>query len=145
MATKTYNGKEVNASFGSINLRDGAPEDGEFCTVSRTTATSEMSALVNGAVLVMRNDRTGSITVTLSAASDVNDELSDVMAAQEAAGVLDARAFSLTDNSGRTKHECGKVVLAGYPADGFSGSIATRAWTFWAPDLKMDPRGSNDL
>lgn len=145
MSTKTYNGKEVQCTFGTINLRDGAPESGTFVEVGRSTATAEMVALIGGAVLVTRNDRTGTISVTLSASSDRNDELSAIVAAHEDTGVPTAYAFMLKDNSGRTLHECGKCVLAGYPADSFSESVPTRVWTFLAPQLKMSPGGSNDL
>lgn len=145
MSTKAYNGAEVQCTFGTINLRDGAPEQGTFVEVGRTTATAEMVALIRSAVIVTRNDRTGIISVTLSAASDVNDQLTAIIAAHEDTGKPTAYPFMLKDNSGRTLHECGKCVLAGYPAESYSESVPTRVWTFVAPDLKMSPKGSNDL
>jgi hypothetical protein len=143
---KVYNSSQVTIAWGPLNLNDGAPPAaGTFCEVAHTTERTSMTALLGGgAVINMHTDTTGTVSVTLVATANINDQLSRRLTDHQN-GVPTALALTVKDNSGRTLHTCEKAVLQGWPADTFAEQAHSRVWVFLCPELVMGSNGGNDL
>jgi|SRR5687767_14594849 hypothetical protein len=144
--SKTYNSKQVTLSWGPYDLTLAALATGEFVNVNPSARRAAMSPLLGGGGVVnMQNDTTGTVTVTLTAAGDVNDQLSEVLQEQLDSGIPEAHSLLVKDHSGRTVVACDKSILDGWPQISYTETVPTVQWVFLCPDLKMFVGGSNDL
>lgn len=144
--TTTYTAQQVIISWGSDNLTPGALSEGTFAEVAPTARRASQTGLMGGdGVIALMSNTTGTVTVTLSAASDVNDRLSEALQQQIDDGTPVARPLQLKDHSGRTVVSSPKAVIDGYPTITYSENVPTYAWVFLCPRLSISANGSNNL
>jgi hypothetical protein len=145
--TTAYNAKQVIVTWGPLNLTTGALAEGTFVEVAPTARRASQTALMNeDGVIVLMNNKTGTVTVTLSASADVNDRLTEALQEQLDTERPVARPLLVKDHSGRALDSCPKAVLDGWPTKSYSGDAApTYVWVFLCPSLKMAANGSNNL
>lgn len=144
--SKVYAAHQVTVSWGPLNLNDGAPETGAFCTVTPSSPRTTQTALLGGGgVINLRSDSTGTVSIVVSATANINDQLARRLQSQIDDRVPTALPLMIKDNSGRTLHTCAKAVLENFPEDAFAEAAGTRTWVLLCPDLVMAPKGGNDL
>lgn len=144
---KTYNAKQVIVTWGPFNLTEGALSEGVFVEVNPTARRAMQTGLMGGgAVIGILNNTTGTVTVTLSAAADINNILTDALSLQIQEGVPRSQPLLVKDHSGRAVDSCPDAVLDGFPPKSYAADgTPTYQWVFLCPELKMENRGSNDL
>ena len=143
-ALKKYDPKEVTFSWRGIPLNSGIV-DGTFITVGRTNRNASLNkGADNGSTLVVNNDRSGTVTLTLRGGSDTNDTLTSINNLDEAGiGLKAVGPLEVKDFSGRSLHFDAEAFLEGPPDTEFSNEESDTSWTFMCPDLKMNVGGSN--
>lgn len=143
-ALKKYDPKEVTITWRGIPLNSGIV-DGTFITVVRTSRNSALNiGSDGGGTMVINNDRSGTIGLTLRSGSDTNDTLSDVVNIDESGtGLKAVGELEVRDFSGRTLHFAEEAFLDGPPDDEFANDESEIPWAFQCHDLKMNSRGNN--
>lgn len=134
----SYNARQVVAVWGTTVLTESMPESGENLTVSRNTPSTELAAQMGNSVAVMRNDRTGTVTVTVYSHSAANTALSEALNRQERGIRVVAKSLMVKDYNSEEIFSADTAVIAGPPTAGFSGDGApTRQWTLLCGELNM--------
>lgn len=143
-ALKKYDPKEVTITWRGISLNSGIV-DGTFITISRTSRNSSMNTGTDGgSTMVINNDRTGVVALTLRAGSDTNDVLSDIVNLDEAGiGIKAVGPLEIRDFSGKSLHFDDEAFLDGPPDSEFANEESDNPWTFMCSNLRMNVRGSN--
>lgn len=141
-----YNAGEVIVTWGELTITRELVE-GTFVTAARTSARNSQTIGASGdATIVVNNNRSGVVEITVSKASGVNATLSDVAKAQELPGARPAaKPLEIADFGGSTLHKSPKAILEGFPEDEFAQDEGSRTWRFLCPVLAMDPRESLQL
>lgn len=145
--TTSYNAQQVIVTWGSQVLTDGVPETGENITVARTTESGSLVSNLGGdAVLLLRNDRTGTLTITLFSHSEANTYLSEALTRQERTGRAVAKPLMVKDYNGNELFTSDTAVVATMPESGFAGdAVPTRSWTLLLPNLQMTHGGGTEV
>lgn len=144
---KTYNAKQVIVTWGATELTPGMPESGTTVEVDRTSVAASLTPILGGSAVVnVRNDKTGMIRVSLLASSDANEALTEALLFAEEAGTPAIAPMMVNDvSSGKTKHSTPIAVIEKFPTMTYTENVPTLTWTFLCTDLKMEPRGGNDI
>lgn len=145
--TTVYNSKQVIGTWGTINLTPAALSEGTFAEVAPTARRASQTALLGGdGVIALLGNTTGTVTFTLSAASDVNDKLTALLELQLETGLPVSLPLTIKDHSGRSLDHCPKAVLDGYPTKTYAAdAVPVYQWVFLCPNLKIAANGSNNL
>lgn len=143
---KTYNSKQVIATWGTIQLTDGALSEGTFLELNPTARRASQTGLMGGgAVIAIMSNTTGTITATVSASADINDLLTAQLQNQINTGIPRIGAFLVKDHSGRSLASESHALIDGFPPMTYAGDgTPTYQWVFLCPNLRMEPHGSND-
>ena len=144
-ALKKYNPKEVVFIFDGIALESGII-DGSFITISRVSRSASLSTGADsGGTLVVINDRSATVTLSLRKGSSTNDKLMDIIATSEATdGQPRVGPVTIEDFSGRSLSFGAEGFLDGPPDDEFSTDEGEVTWTWMVLDMVVDVRGSSD-
>jgi hypothetical protein len=143
---KTFNSAQILVTWGNLNLTSGALSEGTFLEASPTARRASQTGLMGGgAVVSIMNNTTGTVTVTLATAADVNDALTDALQQQIDTGKPTVGPLLVKDHSGRSVLSCEKALLDGFVPMSYAGDgTPTNQWIFLCPNLKFETRGSND-
>ena len=140
MATKTYNAKKVLISFAGKTLTGTL--DGSFVKVSRNNDSFMLAIGSDGEAARAANaDKSGTVTVTLMQTSPSNDDLSNLMNADELTNTGTGALF-VKDASGRTLVSAVEAWIR-KPADvEFAREITGREWVFETGNLEIFNAGN---
>lgn len=140
MIFKNYDPGRVAASFAGVQMMGFM--DGTFISAERAEDAFEMSVGAAGDVTrVKSNNRTGTVTITLQAASPVNDLLSALAAADSLFGVTTAPLI-VEDLNGTTVLLASVAWIQKVPQVEFADEGSGREWVFACADLDMNVGGS---
>lgn len=140
---KIYDSNEVSIILGAIPIDGGYGED-EFCRITRTSDVFTNVVGADGIVTRSKtNDKRAEIVITLMQTSDVNDALSALVIADEAApngaGVV---PVMIRDKSGRALHAGSQAWISKVPERVFKKGAEGRAWTITVASLDSFDGGS---
>lgn len=140
MIFSNYDPGRVSGNWNGIQLLGFM--DGTFIAAERNEDAFEVAVGAGGDVTRVRSrNKTGTVTVTLQAASPSNDLLS-------AAALLDAKfgatygPLLIVDLQGNTVVEASMAWIRKLPAVEFADEASGREWVFECADLDMDVGGS---
>lgn len=137
---KQYNPAKVVLTFNGVRVTGFM--DGTFLEAERTEDAFEMSAGAGGDVArVRKNDRSGSVTLTLQQTSPSNDILSALALQDEQFGT-GVGELLLKDINGTTVAEANNAWIRKVPNAEFSDSISGREWVFDCAELALFSGGS---
>jgi hypothetical protein len=137
---RNYNPAKVAVSFNGIQLVGFM--DGTFVSCERAEDAFETAVGAGGDVVRVRNqNRMGSVTVTLQAASPSNDDLSAIARDDEAFG-LDYGDLLVKDGNGTTIARAEIAWIRKLPNVEYADSESGREWVFDCAELLMDVGGS---
>lgn len=118
--------------------------DGDFISAEYADDRVTPKAGADGEVAISVNpSKLGTITLTLSAASASNDELSTAYNLANFVGFTAAFPISVTDLSGRTVLAASKCWLQSAPTVTFGKEVGDREYVFGCADLQMQVGGNN--
>ena len=124
----TYSPDQVSIVFSGV-LMDGLGED-TFLTLAKNSEAYTTTVGVDGKVT--RNkilDESGTFTITLSASSNVNDQLSAIYNLDRLTpGGAGVGPFTVRDNSGRTLLHCPEAWISSYPDLEFGQENGENEW-----------------
>lgn len=142
---KKYDPKKVVITWGNLLLNSGII-DGSFVTVSRTSRNSSLNVGADGrGTMVINNDKSAAITVSLRGGSDVNDSLSDIVLNDETDNDEKLVApLTIRDFTGRTLLTSDEVFLDGPPDVEYATDESENTWTLMGLQVIMDVRGNNE-
>lgn len=135
MSYSSYNPQEIAVIIGGIPIEGLA--DGTFVNVERSANTFEKSTgCDNRTTRIKQNDRSGTVTITLSQTSPSNDYLSGIMALDEATGD-GVVALLIKDINGSTLCSAPYAWIVKPSPAGYGKSITNREWKLDCSDLYM--------
>lgn len=134
---RTYDPGRVNIIFGG-HIITGPFADGTFVKVERDTPSfSKFIGADGGGCRVRSRDKSGKVTITLSAASPSNDILSAYLAADELLGT-GSKPLQVKDLNGTTLAHAEAAWIT-KPADIERGKeMSNTEWVFEALEIKMN-------
>lgn len=136
-----YDPGRVVFSFGSI-LITGGYMDGTFIACERAEDAFSMSVGAAGDVTRVRSrNRTGSVTLTLQAASSLNDSLTAIAVADELFGT-GSYPLQVKDLNGNTVVEAPAAWIRKRPATEFADEASGREWVFDCDNLNIVAGGA---
>lgn len=137
---KQYDPGQIVVIFKGVQILGYA--SGTFVKASRTKETFAMSVGAGGDVVRVRSrDKTGSVAITIQAASPTNDVLTGFIASDEATG-SGVGALLIKDLYGTTLITADKAWLE-KPADGeYAADSPDREWTICCAELFISNGGS---
>lgn len=145
MAAGTYQGA-YNASKVAVMVSGvivSGFDDGDFVSAAYEGDRATPKVGADGEVGISINpSRLGTITITLSASSLANDELSALANINSLGGFDAAFPISIVDLSGRSLIFASKCWLQTSPEATFGTEIGSREWVFGAADLLMQLGGN---
>lgn len=137
---RNYDPAKVYVSFAGISLLGFA--DGEFVKVEFAEDRFSMEVGAGGDVTRVRSrNATGSATVTLQAASPINDLLSAVALADARDG-SGMGVFQLMDANGTTLVMAPDAWIRKVPDVGYAVEGSTREWVFDMADVEVNVGGA---
>ncbi|MGN6701455.1 MAG: phage structural protein [Burkholderiaceae bacterium] len=132
----TYSADQVTVTVGGVIVSGFT--DGDFVSAEYDDDRFKKHVGADGDVGRAKNpSRAGNITVTLSASSPANDELSALFNLESLAGVDAPIAIGVVDLSGRTVIAASKAWIKKAPKVGFGKEIGSREWVLDCADLSM--------
>lgn len=140
----TYDPKKVVAIFGNQVLNNGITE-GTFLTVARTTQTRSYRVGADGTgTIVVSNDKSATLTLTLRAGSATNDVLRDMQQLEDGDNpIYQVGTLTVQDFSGRSLISEENAFITGPPASvEYSDTEPSRVWTIMLPHPTIEVRGS---
>lgn len=118
--------------------------DGDFISAEYAEDRVTPKAGADGEIAISVNpSKLGTITLTLSAASASNDELSAAYNLANFVGFTAAFPITVTDLSGRTVITASKAWVQKAPAVTFGKEVGDREYIFGCADLLMSIGGNN--
>ena len=136
-----YNAAKVIVTIGPTIV--SGFDDGDFVSAAYDGDRATPKVGADGEVGISVNpSRLGTITVTLSASSAANDELSALANLGNFGLFNGAFPISVTDLSGRSVIGASKCWLQTSPEATFGTEIGSREWVFGAADLLMQLGGN---
>ena len=144
-ALKVYNPKEVVFIFDGIPLESGII-DGSFISLNRNSRNASLNVGADsGGTMVVINDRSVTVTLSLRKGSVTNDKLMDIIATEEAIdGQKRVGPLTIEDFSGRSLSFGQEAFLDGPPDDEFATDEGEVTWTWMVLNMVVDVRGSSD-
>lgn len=137
----TYAAEKVIVTVGGVIV--SGFDDGDFIDVHYVNDRYMSKAGADGEVGRSKNaDRLGEITITLSATSKANDELSAIFNLAQLGGIDPPLPFGVADLSGRSFASASKAWIKTSPAMIFGKEIGSREWVLEAADLVMSIGGN---
>jgi hypothetical protein len=140
MALSNYDPGKLVVTFKGILLTGYM--DGTFLTAERTEDAFSMSVSADGKVTRVRSrDKTGTVTLTLQAASPGNDLLSAVALEDELFGT-GTGALLVKDLLGNTVIDADTAWIRKMPTTDFADEASGREWAFDCAELGIFAGGS---
>lgn len=137
----TYAAEKVIVTVGGVIVTGF--DDGDFIDVSYVNDRYTSKAGADGEVSRSKTaDRLGEITITLSATSKANDELSALFNLGQIGGFEAPVPFGVADLSGRSFATASKCWIKTAPNMVFGTEVGSREWVLEAADLIMNYGGN---
>lgn len=137
----TYAAEKVVVTVGGVIVTGF--DDGDFIEVSFANDRYVSKAGADGEVGRSKTaDRLGTITITLSATSMANDELSALFNLEQIGGYDIPVPFGVADLSGRSFAAASKCWIKTAPSMVFGKEIGSREWVLDAADLVINHGGN---
>lgn len=147
MALHNYDPNKVVATWaigggaGTIDLLQGAAP-GTFVTVSTPTLWAYRAGRNGAGVRVKNLDRSGQVSVTLTAESPLNAVLSAAVLVDDASEVY-VGTILVRDLNGSTLFTCTGAFLQGMPQLEFGTEAGNRTWTWLVNEIVPFVGGQN--
>jgi len=136
----TYDPQQIKVIFKGVEIKGF--KKGSFVKVTRSTPTWSKQVGADGEVTRVRSrDKTGTIEVTLVAASPSNQQLADIMKSDELNGDGIGTA-SVRDLNGLDKHTSEKAWLITPPDAEYAEDAGERVWKLDCTELDTYSGGS---
>ena len=134
-ATKAYNSDQLQLVIGAFAFNTGRAAD-EFVSVSYNSDFHTIQVGSDGEVTRSRvNDRSATITITLTQSSDGNDVLTGIWATDLNTPGGTPVPFLLRDSLGRTLLTAEQCWLKTAPSASYGSEAGTREWVFETGNL----------
>lgn len=138
----TYAAEKVVVTVGTSIVTGFA--DGDFITAKFSEDRYFSKAGADGEVGRAKTaSRMGEITITLSATSAANDELSSIFNLAQVGGIDPPIPFGVADLSGRSVAFASKAWIKTAPDMTFGKEIGDREWILECADLSMTYGGNS--
>lgn len=143
-ALKKYDPKRVSITFRGRSLKSGIVA-GTFIELTRSQRNSALNMGGDGgATVVIINDRSTAVSLTLRQGSDTNDILNEYVQEDESDnGTKVIGTLQIKDITGRSLHIDEEAFLDGPPDHGFGVEEGDRTWTFQCPNMRIQVQGNN--
>lgn len=129
-----FDPKKVIATYGPVVI--GGVADGTFINVGRREDSVELQVGAYGdALFIIKNDKSGQISIILLQSSLTNDLLSGLTLTQEA-GLTGPLPLVIKDLSGNSIFFAREVMIAKPAEAGYGTAGENREWNFLAGSLK---------